>query len=286
MENYRREDPPSIPNLAVPVTVPTHIYQAGMQSTNPKLQAAGCLTLVAFFFLLRVGEYTRPKFSMVNGVRVSSSRTKQFKVRNIGFFKNGRIVPRSAPLASLLSCDAATMKITNQKNGRMGQTIHQEATGTPDCPIQALAYRVHHILSSPNGSKNNYICDFYTDDQWCSITSSEIVKLVQAATRQLQLDNQAIDPDMVGSHSLRAGGAMALKLHGYDDTTIMKMGRWSGLTFLQYIHNQIAHLAKDISKKMSIPLPFVNISAIEKDNPNEGEPDDDPELDDLHQGNR
>ena len=79
---------------------------------------------------------------------------------------------------------------------------------------------------------------------------------------------------------------MALKLHGYDDTTIMKMGRWSGLTFLQYIHNQIAHLAKDISKKMSIPLPFVNISAIEKDNPNEGEPDDDPELDDLHQGNR
>ena len=55
---------------------------------------------------------------------------------------------------------------------------------------------------------------------------------------------------------------MALKLHGYDDTTIIKIGRWTSLTFLQYIHNQIAHLLKEISKKMSIPLPFVNVAAI------------------------
>ena len=56
---------------------------------------------------------------------------------------------------------------------------------------------------------------------------------------------------------------MALKLHGYDDTTIMTMGRWTSLTFLQYIHTQIAHLSADISKKMSIELPFVNVAAIE-----------------------
>jgi hypothetical protein len=286
MESYRREDPPSIPNLAVPVSVPVHIYLAGLQSKHPKMEAAGCLSLIAFFFLLRVGEYTRPKTTTINGTQVSATRTKQFRVRNIGFFKNGRIVPRSSPLSVLLSCDSATMKITNQKNGRMGQTIHQEATGSPECPIRALAHRVHHILSSPGGSKNNYICDYYMESQWFSITSAEIVKLVQAATKQLQLDSQAIDPDMVGSHSLRAGGAMALKLHGYDDTTIMKMGRWSGLTFLQYIHNQIAHLAKDISKKMSIPLPFVNISAIEQDGPNDGDLDDDPELAVLHPGTR
>jgi hypothetical protein len=30
---------------------------------------------------------------------------------------------------------------------------------------------------------------------------------------------------------------MALKLHGFDDTTIMKVGRWTLLTFTQYIHN-------------------------------------------------
>ena len=56
---------------------------------------------------------------------------------------------------------------------------------------------------------------------------------------------------------------MALKLHGENDTTIKKMGRWTSLTFLEYIHNQIAHLSTDLSKKMSMPLPFLNIAAIE-----------------------
>ena len=89
------------------------------------------------------------------------------------------------------------------------------------------------------------------------------MKTVRSTASALDLQKQAIDLDLVGAHSLRAGGAMALKLHGYNDTTIIKMGRWMSLTFLQYVHNQIAHLSKDISKKMSIELPFVNVAAIE-----------------------
>ena len=89
--------------------------------------------------------------------------------------------------------------------------------------------------------------------------------MIRAVARELKLEQQAIDPDLIGAHSLRSGGAMALKLHGFNDTTIMKMGRWSSLTFLQYIHTQIAHLSEDISRKMSIPLPFLNIAAIEND---------------------
>ncbi len=67
--------------------------------------------------------------------------------------------------------------------------------------------------------------------------------------RVLGLDKAGIDTDLIGAHSLRAGGAMALKLMGGSDTVIMKQGRWSGLTFLMYIHNQIAHLSYDLSKK-------------------------------------
>ena len=73
-----------------------------------------------------------------------------------------------------------------------------------------------------------------------------------------------IDPDFVGVHSLRASGAMALKFAGENDTTIVKNGRWSGLTFLQYIHNQIAHLSTGLSNKMSTPIDFINIAAIEQ----------------------
>jgi hypothetical protein len=187
----------------------------------------------------------------------------QFSVNNVGFFKNGRVVSRKSPLCVLLQCDAATLKISQQKNGRMGQTIHQEATNIDgSCPVQALAYRVHHILSN-GGNGEMLLCAYKTKDMWHTVTSQDIIKLVRTAAKQLKLHEQGIDPDLIGSHSLRAGGAMALKLHGENDTTIKKMGRWTSLTFLEYIHNQIAHLSKDLSKKMSMPLPFLNIAAIE-----------------------
>ena len=146
----------------------------------------------------------------------------------------------------------------------MCDTIHQKAIQKNSCPIRALAHRVHHILSN-GGSESTLLCAYKHNNEWSSVTSSEIIKMIRAVARELQLEKQAIDPDLIGAHSLRSGGAMALKLHGFNDTTIMKMGRWSSLTFLQYIHTQIAHLSEDISRKMSIPLPFLNIAAIEND---------------------
>ena len=53
---------------------------------------------------------------------------------------------------------------------------------------------------------------------------------------------------------------MAMKAQGPSDTTIKKQGRWSSMTFLEYIHNQIAHFSKDLSTKMSEPVPFLNVA--------------------------
>ena len=87
---------------------------------------------------------------------------------------------------------------------------------------------------------------------------------IRQAVHDLNLAQSGINPDLIGVHSLRAGGAMALKLQGASDTTIMKIGRWTSLTFLQYIHNQIAHLNKNILLQMSKRIKFQNIAAIEK----------------------
>ena len=147
----------------------------------------------------------------------------------------------------------------------MGETIHQYATNNKHCPVRACAQRVHHILTN-NGSTNNLICDVFDklNNQWVQVTPAHMIKGIRDAVKELKLDQCGINEDLIGVHSLRAGGAMALKLHGEADTTIMKLGRWTSMTFLQYIHNQIAHLSKDISKKMGTKLDFQNISAIEK----------------------
>jgi hypothetical protein len=265
VEGYRREDPPAIPQLAVPITVPNAAYNAAMESSDPKIQATGCLTLIAFYFLLRVGEYTRPRYIRRNGQQVRATRTIQFTYMNVGFFKDGKVVSRTSPLSTLLQCDSATLKITNQKNGRMGDTVHHKANGSQMCPVKALAYRIDHINKhNSDPTHDRLLCSYFDNNAWHTITSSDIIAMVRTSAKALNLQDQGIDPDLIGAHSLRAGGAMALRLHGYDDTTIMKMGRWTSLTFTQYIHNQIAHLATDISKKMSMPLPFLNIASIER----------------------
>jgi hypothetical protein len=136
--------------------------------------------------------------------------------------------------------------------------------------MQCMPYESLGPSSSPHfikwgGGQDTLICSYFENNEWHTVQSNKIVHAVQTATNLLKLNEQGIDLlDLVGAHLLCASGAMALKLHGFDDTaTIMKIGQWTSLTFLQYIHTQIAHLAKDISKKMSMPLPFVNIAAID-----------------------
>ena len=147
----------------------------------------------------------------------------------------------------------------------MGETIHQYAIDSNHCPVKAIVRRIHHILTN-NGTTENLICDVYdkVNQTWVQVTPTHMIQGIRTAVDALKLEKTGINPDLVGVHSLRAGGAMALKLQGENDTTIMKMGRWTSFTFLQYIHNQIAHLSKDISTKMSKKLHFQNISAIEK----------------------
>jgi hypothetical protein len=63
----------------------------------------------------------------------------------------------------------------------------------------------------------------------------------------------------ISSHSLREGGAMALKLIGALDSTIMRMERWMLLTYLTYIHRQIGALTAGLAWKMSAAFTFQNV---------------------------
>jgi hypothetical protein len=263
VEGFRREDPPPVAQLAVPIAVPETCFDIGYATNTNTSKAIGDLALIAFFYLLRVGEYTKPRTIIRNNKRIRATRTIQFHIKDVGFFKNNKVLPRNSPLEILLQADSATLKITNQKNGRMGQTIHHESFDTKYSPVKALARRVHHVLSN-GGNNDNLICDVATKpNEWIQITPINMLQAIRGAGQALNLKNSGIDPDLIGVHSLRAGGAMALKLSGEADTTIKKMGRWSSLTFLEYIHNQIAHLSHNLATKMSAKISFTNIAAIE-----------------------
>ena len=82
------------------------------------------------------------------------------------------------------------------------------------------------------------------------------------AAKQLDHDGRCDIPvDWIDTHSLRMGGANTLALSGYSDTQIQRMGCWRGLTFKEYIREEIHSYSEVMSKKMKHKFGFVYIAA-------------------------
>ena len=111
LEGFSRADPPATPQLAVPAAVPARALKLGYLTSNPRSRAVGDLVNIGFFFLLRSGEYTKPRQIKRNGKMVRATWTVQFRVADIGFWRDGKILPRRSNLQKLLTADAATLKI-------------------------------------------------------------------------------------------------------------------------------------------------------------------------------
>ena len=94
----------------------------------------------------------------------------------------------------------------------MGQMLHHEGTGRQGA-VTSLARWVHHILSH-KGTEKNLLCDVLHQGPWMAIQSAKIVSVVGSTAKSLKLQSKSIDPNLIGAHSLRAGGAMALKIMG------------------------------------------------------------------------
>ena len=77
LEGYTREDPPPQPKLAIPIMVPEYI-QLTNRGKSDKNDAIANLCIIAFYYLLRVGEYTYHKPS-------DTRRSEQFRIKDIVF---------------------------------------------------------------------------------------------------------------------------------------------------------------------------------------------------------
>ena len=250
---FRKEDPLPQPELAVPVAVPQSIAQRGLtDGATSKEQAVGDLALIAFFYLLRVGEYTKKS-------KKTNTRTIQFRLMDIAFKQGDTIIPADAPASTILNASAATLRLSNQKNGIRGSLIHRSASnGDTYCPVKALARRYIHLRDN-NATPHDLLSSSWDHLGQAHVTDEDMRRAIRAAVLRLNLSQHGITPERVGTHSLRAGGAMALKFAGADRDDIKKMGRWSSDTFLLYIHDQIAEYSEGWTSKMATPRSYFNL---------------------------
>ena len=212
------------------------------------------MAVIAFYYLLRVGEYT-----------CTAAKTKKlttaFRVRDVTLWNNTIILDHSLPIETLLlRCTAATLRISNQKNGKRNQAIHHEATPASTCPTRALIRRIKHITA--HTSNQNAIISTYFESHTKTgrvMRATDINAALKATVLRLDMKKHGFEAAQISSHSLRAGGAMALHLNKVPTHTIRKMGRWSSDTFLDYIHEQIAVFSAGLSTAMGSTIFYHNI---------------------------
>ena len=261
LDGWRKEDPPTTKQLPVEADVPELLAEKGRDGNTSTLErAVGDLTLIAFYYLLRIGEYT------IKGRRNETKQTVQFKYKDITFFKRDstgklRCLPRNAPAHLIATADGATLKLDNQKNGWKGVCVFHEANGEEYlCPVRALGRRFLHIRQH-GGTKTTYLSSYWTAGLQTDVTAEDISRALKLAATELQYPtNKGIPISRINTHSLRSGGANALALAGYSDTQIQKMGRWRGATFKEYIQEELACYARNMSRDMKRKFNFVNIA--------------------------
>ena len=101
------------------------------------------------------------------------------------------MIPCMEPLTTLITADLATLKISNQKNGKMGQTITQHSTGSYLCPIKALAHIVHYILSE-GGTNDTLLCSVGDKESWTLVEPCHIIDAVRGTEKELKLDHRQL----------------------------------------------------------------------------------------------
>jgi len=261
LEGWSKDDPPTTKMLPVEADVPEWVCKLAMTpGASEQLKATADSMLYAFYFLLRIGEYTK-KHS-----RNDTKQTRQFKIGDCTFFKRdkfGRLrqLSRRASFAQIMTADSVTLKLDNQKNGWKGVCVHHETNGEVYmCPVRAIGRRFCHIRAH-SGSMTTLLSAYFMNGVRYDVMDEDVrVNIKLAATALNYLEEKGIAIDRINTHSLRSGGANALSLAGYSDRQIQKMGRWKGATFKEYIREELAGFSAGMSTSMKKNFKFVNIA--------------------------
>jgi hypothetical protein len=163
LDGFRKADPPTTKQLPVEANIPEFLVQLGLSPEACKLDCTlGNLTMITFYYLLRIGEYT------TKGNCNNSKQTEEFKMGDITFFAkdkqgNLRCLPQNATSDLIAAMDGATMKLDNQKNGWKGVCVYQEANGDPlNCPVKALS-RCYLHLHTNGATKTTIISSYFNE---------------------------------------------------------------------------------------------------------------------------
>ena len=143
-KGYKDDDKAPRAEHAIPNT--TVIWLAReFKDADVRQRTTSALIILAFFFMLRVGEYTPTR----NKKR--KKRTIPLRKCDVVLLRNGIPLDKEAPLSVLETATGCTICLENQKNGIKDQTLFHDASGDDVLdPAREMAYLVHQLQGLPD----------------------------------------------------------------------------------------------------------------------------------------
>ncbi len=242
LASFTKVDPPPHRVKPVPVAVLRNVSATAAASQCPIQQATADMILLAFFFLLRPGEYT---------ANPAKTEAAPFLFENVQLFigPTHRLDLRTASPTQLQQATFATLTFITQKNGVKNEVVGHARSGDPYlCPVLSLIRRVIH-LRAHNAPMNTPLATAYHLNRPVAILPSDITQALRLAVTILG-PSLGFLPSDVSARCLRAAGATALLCADVDSCHIQLLGRWRSDEMLRYLHLQAQPLMKDFSHKM------------------------------------
>jgi len=225
----------------IPVPILRHIMALAVASDNVAHQAIADMICLAFFFLLRPGEYTG-----------TGEDSHPFTLADAKLFLGDlRLATDTADPAQLLSATFVTLEFTTQKNSVHGEVIGQAPSGDPHfCPVRAIARRLLHLRGAgapPTQPLASYVSP--SSGSPTLISPSDITQFLRFTVDTMGPAYGFTSAD-ISARSLRSAGAMALLCANVDSNRIQLLGRWRSDEMLRYLHVQAEPLMRSFASRM------------------------------------
>ena len=239
VNSWKKKDPPPNRVKPIPIQVIRTIHFVASNSNNPALQRTADMIVLAFFFLLRPGEYT-----------ASPSDTQPFDLRSVQLFLGGRRLDLVTSTDAQLRCATfASLTFDMQKNGVRGEVIGLGLSGDPVlCPVLTLV-RIVTDLRRANAPPLTPLSTVFLNGSWKPITPNMISTAIKQAVTLVGPSLGFLASD-VSARCLRAAGANALLNARVDPEIITLIGRWRSDKMLRYLHVQNSTVMKNFAAQM------------------------------------
>ncbi len=237
---YSKEDPPPTRVKPLPLAVLHNVREMAALHGDEISLAVSDLSYMAFFWLLRPGEYC------------SSSESHPFRLCDVQLFiGDHRLDPLTCDLADLNRITFVTLTFTTKKNGVRGEIIgHARSSHLYACPVVSVVNRVRY-LRLQGAPPDAPLCAVrsQTSAAWCTVSSKLVTESIRTSATILG-PQLGFNADDVSARSCRAGGAMALLCGRVDTSIIQLVGRWRSDVMLRYLHLQAGALMSNLSSTM------------------------------------